>query len=69
MNETRGRRAGVDDRVIKDQIKKQLTVPEGDEAIVTDSDDDVPDVPGCDTRCKRYCLFLCFTSAYQGCQN
>lgn len=49
-SEGRERRGGVDGRLIKEQIKKQLLPPESDEAIVSDSEDengDVDDAPQC----------------------
>lgn len=38
--EGRGRRGGVDGRLIKAQIKKQLLPPDSDEGVVSDSEDE-----------------------------
>lgn len=38
--EGRERRGGVDGRLIKDQIKKQLLPPDSDEGVVSDSEDE-----------------------------
>jgi hypothetical protein len=42
--EGKGRRVGVNDRLIKEKIKQQLHAPDGDDVCISDSEDEVDDV-------------------------
>lgn len=49
--EGRERRGGVDGRIIKEQIKKQLLPPDSDQGAVSDSEDENADVEDVNGQC------------------
>lgn len=58
--EGRERRGGVDGRLIKEQIKKQLLPPDSDEGVVSDSEDEHADVEDVSSQCVASLIFALY---------